>query len=60
MELEMVVFSSIFSIVERLVVRRAHALGEQLEARLAFVGVDRAQRLAKMEDLSFLPVTLFS
>jgi len=56
----MVVFSSIFSIVERLVVRRAHALGEQLEARLAFVGVDRAQRLAKMEDLSFLPVTLFS
>jgi hypothetical protein len=56
----MIVFSSIFSVVERLVVRRAHALGEQLEAQMAFVGVDRAQRLAKMEELGFLPVTLFS
>ncbi|MDR3438046.1 hypothetical protein [Telmatospirillum sp.] len=56
----MVILSSIFSVVEKIVVARARALGEQVENNLAFGNADAAQRLTKMEDLSFLSVTMLS
>lgn len=56
----MVVFSAFYHAVEALVVSRARTLGRQVEADLAVRGADAAHRLAKMEDLSFLRVTLFA
>lgn len=59
-EATMVVFSAFYHAVEALVVSRARTLGRQVEADLAVRGADAAHRLAKMEDLSFLRVTLFA
>ncbi len=56
----MIVFSSIISIMERITTDRAHSLGQAVEANQAFAGANSADRLTKMEDLSFLSVTMFA